>query len=193
MNVKMKVATVMVAASAMLAGGVALAQSTYGYNPTGAAQVEATAKVNVNVSIPLLVLLKVGSAGGTIDDITLTATATGMSTSGDSQAVGWNGSEPVFTSNPSSLGVAAWTNASSNATLTCSPTTAFAAGAPAISVAGTGTLNHPGVDTTCGGSVSVAPNTVTQDTWTYSMTSAAMAAATEGSYSQTVTYTITAL
>lgn len=194
MNMRMKVFAALLAGGVVCATGAAVAQSTYGYNSGATGPVAATAKVNVNVSVPLLVLLKVGTAGSTIDTLTLTATATGMTTNGDSQAVSWNGSEPVFTSTPSSLGVAAWTNSGSNATLTCAATTPFAPGAPVISVASTaGVLNHPGTNTTCGSSVTVVPNTVTQDTWTYSMTSAAMAAAKAGSYSQTVTYTITAL
>lgn len=193
-----------VAAVALAAGGAAMAESTYGYNPSGGART-ATARLNVTVNIPKLVLLRVGSSGATVDTATLNGAFSGIPggvatpVDGSDLATGWNGTAPTMSDVSSSgVNVVAWTNGS-GATLTGSLTTAFSETGmdAAVTVANSaalpgGALAHPGGALTFGGSTNITRNTVVGSTWTYSMTGAAMLGFPSGSYTAVATYTASA-
>lgn len=194
-----------VAAVALAAGGSALAESTYGYDAAGTAARTATARLNVTVNIPKLVLLRVGSSGATVDTATLTGTFSGgipggvaSPADGSNQATAWSGVAPTM-SNVSSAGVAvlAWTNGS-GATLTGSLTTPFTTAGmdAAVTVADTAAvgpgLAHPGSSLTFGGTTNITRNVLAGQTWTYSMTGAAMLGFPAGSHTAVATYTASA-
>lgn len=194
----------LVALAVLAAGGSALAESTYGYNPSGGART-ATARLNVTVNIPKLVLLRVGSSGATVDTATLNGTFSGgipggvaVPADGSDQATGWSGVAPTM-ANASSTGVAvlAWTNGS-GATLTGSLTTNFStAGMDAAvtvsnSAAVNSGLNHPGANLTFGGTTNITRNELVGATWTYEMLGTAMLGFPSGSYTAQATYTATA-
>jgi len=193
------------AAIAMMFGGAAHADGSYGYDTTGAGAVSATASVKVTVTTPKLVVLRVGAAATqTSVDFTLApsipATPTLPTTTGNSQAVTWNGAAPTFSQN--AVGAVAaylWHNNSGNAQLTCAVTTAFTTGLADTDVlvasgATANTLTHPGTDTACGSTTgALARNTVYTGSWTYSLKASVLTSATPGSDSEVVTYTATTL
>lgn len=215
MNKQLKTLALAVGACMTLATGVAQAESTYGYNAAGTGTVSATARVNIAVAVPKLILLRVGSDAATVDTVTLTAvlnpgipggiTAAAVTAAGDgnSLASGWDKTAPVFSA-PAGTPVAAasWTNSTAGASVTCSVTTAFtgASGLTSahITVANSaplagGALTHPGANTACGTPTNFAKNTLVGSTWTYSVTAAGLAAASAGTNTETVTYTATSL
>ncbi|RYF59185.1 MAG: hypothetical protein EOO27_10140 [Comamonadaceae bacterium] len=196
------------AAAALFASGSALAESTYGYNAAGAGPVSATAKVNVQVSVPLLILLRVGVDNTAVDTVAFASTPTipggpGTLVGGSSQAGGWSGAAPTFatTATNATLLASAWTNASNNGQLSCAVTTAFPAASGLTSanitvtsatVGGTG-LAHPGANTACGTNVGIPRNVVQSSNWTYGLTGAIAATAAAGTVTETVTYTAVTL
>ncbi len=206
MNVKLSVIAAAVLASVSLSNA-ARAESTYGYNSTGSgaiASVTAKADLKITVQIPQLILLKVGTSGSTIDEvilgasISIPATPTTPTTTGNNQPVNWDGNAPTisFSTTSSAVSAAAWTNASGGGSLTAS-TTGFGTAISGldsgdIQVASSGgSLTHPGTTTDFS---SVTPttfskNTVTVATWTYSVNPAMVASLGTGSASQTITYT----
>lgn len=175
------------------------ADSTYGYNAAGTGPVSATAHVDIVVNIPLLVLLRVGSAGAAIDELTFTAAPTGITVDGNSNAYSWDGTAPVFVATaPANAALTSygWTNATGGASLACTQTNNFPTGFTAsdITVASAGSLVHPGANAACAGPASTFPrNAVATSTWTYGVNAAALATAAAGSYSQNITYTATTL
>ncbi len=188
------------AAAALLSTQALHAESTYGYNSAGTGAVSATARVNVNVSIPKLIMLRVGSAGASVDnvDIALTPSSSTFG-NGDSQGFAWDGSAPTFTaSTVAGLNAFAWTNAS-GATLTgavSTPdtgTTGLTAASILVSANAADSLQHPGANTGGFTTQPIPANTLQTGTWTYSVDAAAAAAASAGAFSQTVTYTASAL
>lgn len=193
--------TAVAAAAAALFSTQALhAESTYGYSDTGTGAVSATARVNVNVTIPKLIMLRVGSEGATVDNVNIAlAPTSGSFANGDNQTFNWDGTAPVFAaSTAAGLNAFAWTNAA-GATLTgavSTPdagTTGLSAAAILVSAGATDTLQHPGANTGTFTTLPIAANTLLTGTWTYSVDAAAAAAATAGAFSQTVTYTASAL
>src|SRR5690606_37144781 len=126
-------------------------ESTYGYSAAGAGTVSATARVNVQVTVPKLIMLRVGSDSTTVDTvaITLAPSTPAAPVDGNSQAFAWDGTAPTFTASaPAGLNAYAWSN--TDATLTGSVTTTpgtTGLTAASITVASTGTLAHPGTDT----------------------------------------------
>lgn len=200
------------AGAAMLLASPGLqADSEYGYSATGSAGVTATARVNINVTVPTLILLRVGPAT-TVSTINFTATpsatdaptgATLAALTGDTNnaAANWNGAAPTFTA-PTGQMVSAftWTNSASGgqlglATAVNTPLTGITPAAITVAVAaGAGTMPvHPATTTTNANFGTFARNTLHSADWTYSVDPAALAAASAGTYEQVTTYTATAL
>jgi hypothetical protein len=206
-----------VATGLALAASGALAEQTIGYQTTAVPAI-ATAKVNVRVVVPKIVILKVGNADATVADVTFTGGLNPAVTAGNSQA-STAAIAPTFATptiartNPAGtdgvVPVAAWTNGT-GATLTCALSalagaTAFASGATAAgvpgttditvaSVAGGGNLQHPGATlTACDGTTSSAltARTVYGGTFTYG-SSLTWANLNAGTYGNVVTYTASA-
>lgn len=196
----------------VLASGFAQAESTYGYNATGAGPVVATARVTVNVTVPRMILLRVGTSGATVDALNfaaslgipggLTAAAVTLAGTGDSLASGWDGATaPTFTApTAQSLVASAWTNSTGGGQLGLATVvnTALAGLSPAsITVtptAGAGALPaHPANTATNANFGTFARNVVHSASWAYSVSAVALGAADPGSYSQETTYTATSL
>ena len=192
-----------VAAALALASGAALAESQYGYlGSGGAAAVTAQARVNLSVTVPKLILLRVGRAGATQDTLSWTVpltipTAPASLVDGSNQAATWTGAAPgVGTiTNPAAVLVWAWTNSSGGGNLNYTAT-AFGAGGPVlndITVAAPTGLAHPGSPLAANGTVvSFARNAVQTGSWTYSLGGAPLGWAA-GAYTSTVTYTATSI
>lgn len=189
------------AAALALAAGSALAESQYG---AGTGNITAQANVKLKVTVPQLILLSVGSAGATQDELVWTsswsvATAPTAPTNGNNQAATWDGSAPTATvsASPAGLAVYAWTNAAGGGSLSYAAT-AFGANGPVlgdISVASTG-VAHPAPTTLATASttpVTFGANAVQTGTWTYSLSNTNAAAWAAGEYNSTVTYTATSL
>lgn len=189
-------------ALALACTGHALAESQYGYSSTGTGSVTATAKVNLSVVIPKLILLKVGSSAGTQDTVSwaaslsIPATPTTPTTTANNTVVPWDGTAPTVTTTPTGnvLNVAAWTNAGS-ATINCSMGTWSATGGPAntsftVASGGTTPLPHPGANLGSCASTTISTNTLMSGTWTYALTGTA-SSWTAGTYTNAVTYTAT--
>jgi len=187
----------------VLASGSAVADSTYGYDTNAANNVTATANLRVPVSIPKLILLRVGSSSTTVDAVTFNATPNiptlpAVAAVGASQAATWDGTAPTFSATPTGAVVSAylWHNATAGATLSCSATTAFTSGLTAadITVSSGAGMAHPGANTACGTPTTpLARSTVHTGTWTYGISAAAMANAAAGSDFEIVTYTAVTL
>ena len=215
MNEQVKKIASIVGAIAALTSGAAMAESTYGYDntvpPGTQGAVTATAKLDIRVNIPKLILLRVGSSGADVDVATLTAKIdTGIPggianplSNGSDQATGWNGSAPVFeAASSANVRAWAWTNAAGGGKVTAAVTTDFDTAAsgllPAdITVASTalsgGGLDHPGLNTGALVATPFARNTVVSSNWVFSATPAVLAARAAGSYTQRMTYTATSL
>lgn len=187
------------AALTLACTGQALAESQYGYSSTGTGTVSANATVKLSVVIPKLILLKVGSSGGTQDTVSWAATLSipavpTAPVSGNTTVVPWDGTVPTVstTATGNVLNVAAWTNAGS-ATINCSVGTWSATGGPANSsftVGTTGTLPHPGGNLGACASTTIGTNTLLTGTWTYALTGTATSW-TAGTYTNSVLYTAT--
>ncbi|MCJ0764774.1 hypothetical protein [Variovorax terrae] len=187
---------------ALAASAPAHAESTYGYSAVGTGVVTATARVNLSVTVPKLILLKVGSSGGTIDTLSWTtgfsipATPTTPSVTANNAPVTWNGTAPTVSTSadPAALAVAAWSN-STGSTVNCAAT-AIGAGGPTLAnfaVTATGTLPHPGANLgSCAATPAIAANTLVSSNWAYAL-GGTPATWLAGAYSSVVTYTATSL
>lgn len=188
----------------------ARAESQYGYDPAGTGARTASAKLNINITIPKLILLRVGSSGATVDTAGLTAAlntgipggANNPLTDGNNNASGWDATAPIWTTATSSAVQAwAWTNASGGGKVDGAVTTALGAGiglsATDIAVASTvvsgGGLAHPGTDTGTNASTNFARNSIVSSNWVFSVPATALAGAAAGSYTQQMTYTASTL
>ncbi|WP_295371344.1 hypothetical protein [uncultured Pseudacidovorax sp.] len=189
-----------VLAGLTLVSGTALAESTYGYNAAGSGTVTATARVNLSVTVPKLILLRIGSANTTVDTLSWTSTYSIPATptvpvAGNNTAVAWDANAPTVTAgtNPGALTVSAWTNAGAG-TINCSVAAwSPATGGPAnanFAVTATGTLPHPGATLGACASTSFTSNTLATGTWAYALGGTA-SSWTAGAYTTTVTYTAT--
>ncbi|WP_020395318.1 hypothetical protein [Thiolinea disciformis] len=204
-----KILGLFTAACVLSAAGQSFAESTYGYQGTGVGGVTATAKVQVTVTVPKLILLRVGTEGSTVDNLAFTAAGSVASapttlTTGNSLASTWGDSSgavaPSFTNTAGqTLTAYAWTNASGGS-LSCATVanTMFVATngltSADVKVSSTGTLAHPGTDTSCAGpATTLTKNTLATGTWTYSILGSALATAQAGEHKQTTTYTASAL
>ncbi len=194
-----------------------MAEQTIGIQTAATAAV-ATARVNVRVVVPKIVILRVGAADATISDVNFTVEATGApATPLTGNSLAYTGAiapvltTTVATTNPTTsagvLAVGAWTNRTGGATLSCTlgalaGATAFAAGATAGGIPGTTDITvvgttpaHPGPTlTSCNGTLTspIAAMTALNGTFTYATAFTASAIAA-GTYGNTVTYTATAL
>jgi hypothetical protein len=194
-----------------------LAEQTIGVQ-AGATTAIATARVNVRVTVPKVVILRVGDANATVSDVDFTiGVGTGVPAAvGNSQAYTGaiapaGGAVTVATTNPTTtagvLTVQVWTNASAGASLTCALTalagaTPFATGATAAGVPGTndisvvsGTLHPTGNLAGCNGTLTQAATaalTVNNNTFTYG-TSFTPSAINSGIYGNIATYSATTL
>ncbi len=189
--------------------GLARAESTYGYNTAGTGNVSATAKLTISVVVPKVVVLRVGSAGNTVDTLTYNArvsipnTPTNIDgdtpgTSSNSTPVVWDGTAPS-TSVPGvatrSAAAFVWTNGS-GVSVKC-VATSFDPGGPTlanvVAAAGSGdTFTHPAANLAgCDGTPSpnLTANTLYTGTWTYTLDSSNANTWKAGAYSTTVTYT----
>lgn len=192
-----------VAAAALglaLVSSPALAESTYGYASSGVGTVTATAKVNLSVAVPKLILLRVGSANATIDTLSWQVTpgipaVPTTPVNGDNTIVDWNGTAPTFglASTTATIVASAWTNATTG-TINCAIGAWSATGGPtnanfAVS-AGAGTLPHPGATLGACASTAFTSGAVQTSTWTYTLGGTPLSW-TAGTYTNIVTYTAT--
>lgn len=204
-----------IGAALLLAQTAAMGESQYGYSPSGGTDVTASAKVEVKVTVPTLILLRVGTAGTTQDLLEFepapgvnsapTATALGGLTADVSdQAADWGGTAPTFTA-PTGQPLTAyvWTNSNGGGELGFASTITTAmsgtgALAPshitvAVSAATAGMPAHPATTSTNPNFGSFARNAVHSATWTYSVDATALEAAPAGVYEQETVYTATSL
>jgi hypothetical protein len=194
-----------------------LAEQTIGVQ-AGATTAIATARVNVRVTVPKVVILRVGDANATVSDVNFTVgVGTGVPVAaGNSQAYAGaiapaGGAVTVATTNPTTtagvLTVQVWTNATAGANLTCALTalagaTPFATGATAGGIPGTNDISvvsttlHPTANLAgCNGVTSQAATprlTVNNNSFTYS-TTFTPSAINSGVYGNIATYSATTL
>jgi hypothetical protein len=85
------------AAALALVGGPAMADSQYGYTAVVGAQVTATARVNLSIVVPKLILLRVGSTTAGGDTLLWTAgfDIPPAPTAASNQNYAWSGAAPV--------------------------------------------------------------------------------------------------
>lgn len=190
------------ALAAAFALGGAHAESTYGYQSSGAGTVTATARINLSVAVPKMILLRVGSANTTVDTLNWSVTQTipaGAVTpvTGNNTAVNWDGSAPAASiATPGQTTTAtAWTN-STGGSLNCAATAVSPAGGPTladftVAASATGSpLSHPGASLSACTSTAFTSNQVRSSTWTYTL-GGTPASWPAGTYTSTVTYTAT--
>lgn len=204
-----KLALAAAAALGLLASTGSHAESTYGYSSSGAAAVTATARINLSIVVPRVVVLRVGAAGATIDTLswafriaipglpTVNVDGALPEASGASQAVTWDGTAPTMTL----LGAAPTTNAyvwtnGANVTVNCSATPLLPATGPALTAitasAGAGTFTHPtGTLNACIATAALTAGTLRTATWTYTLDTTGSATWAPGAYSSVLTYTAT--
>ena len=198
-NMHKKGLVALVVSACLAVTGQALADSSYGYQSSGTGGVSAKANVKVTVTVPELVVLRVGSAD-VIDELKLKAQATvsgapGLITAdGNNKTATWdNTATPTLASDSKSVNMFVWTNAN-NVKLTCSSDTGLSTinlAPKDIKVASSGDINHPGTTTECAAGTNTAiPRTkLSTATWTYSVDATALSAAYAGTATQTTTYT----
>ena len=204
MNKQTKIIGALLGAALATASGVAVAESTYGYQSSGTGTVQANAQVNLKVTVPKLILLRVGSSN-TVDEISWAGTASWTAlpaaiANGDNQAADWNGAAPSFnfTTTNNALAVYAWHNNGSGggAALTFTGTAITPSGGPALSditASNTaGTPAHPGGTLGTATTVNLTSNTLYSGTWTYTL-GGTPASWLAGVYQGSVLYTATTL
>lgn len=192
-----------VAMGAMLAMGGVNADSDYGYSTDGS-NVTAQANVNLRVTIPKLILLRVGSAFNTVDELSWTIGPNGIPgvpttpAVGNNTAVDWNGTAPAYSAVAAqSVNVFAWTNAS-NATINCSVGAWSSTGGPSgadfsVTASGATSLPHPGANLGSCTSTAFPSNSLRTGSWSFSLDDTNAASWASGEYTATVTYTATGI
>ena len=182
-----------------LLGTNALAESTYGYSPSGTGTITASARLNLVINVPKLILLRVGGDGTAITDLIWNAGPTWSGAPGtlpasdvSNQATTWDGAAPTITAGtqPAALNVYAWTNATT-ATINCAVGTFAGTNSPAnadFTVTVIGTLPHPGANLGACASTTFPSNTLASGTWEYAL-SGTPASWGAGVHTNTVTYT----
>lgn len=189
-------------------GGTAVAESQYGHSATGAGQVSASADLNVVVNVPKLILLRVGTSGGTADTATLDGAFAGIPggvagpLAAGTNSSGWDDTVPVLNdASSSAVSVRAWTNSSGGGALAASVVTAFAeaglgakvtvaASAPAAG----GALPHPTASLASAATTTpFVKNAVVGSDWTFNITGTDLATLPAGTHTQLMRYTATSL
>lgn len=204
MKLQLKALSLALGAATLMAG-TAWGEETTGIQPFGTAAI-AAARLNVRVVVPNIVVLKVGSAGGTIDTVQFNVGVSGYTLGVNSQA--YTGTIPPtlsVTPGAGPVSVGAWTNAAAGASVVCALSslmgnTALPSGGVDITVAsgGAGNLTHPGGASTtlalCDGATtsSIASLTTLGGSFSYG-TSAPVTGYVAGNYGNVVTYTATTL
>jgi len=192
------------AALTLSLAGSALAESQYGYNSTGTGTVTATAHVTLSVTVPKLILLRVGANSGTISNLgwttslSIPGTPTVPTTTASNVPVDWTGAAPTSaaSTNPAGLAVFAWTN-NPNGGQIAFTATAFGTGGPTLANIGVtaagSSLAHPGANLgVTGATTNFTALTAASDTWNYAL-SGTPGGWLAGAYSSTVTYTATSI
>ncbi len=188
-----------------LLGTNALAESTYGYSPSGTGTITASARLNLVINVPKLILLRVGGDGTAITDLIWNAGPTWSGAPGtlpasdvSNQATTWDGAAPTVTiTNPADVSAFAWTNSLGGGSLAYAATS-FTAGGPTlgdITVTSAAGLAHPApavLDIASTGATAFARNTLATGSWSFAL-GGTPAAWTAGQYTSTVTYTATSL
>ena len=210
MTLQSNIAIALLGSALALAGQAAHAEAAYGYQSSGTGAVSASAKVNIKINVPKLILLRVGSDNTTVDTVAFDVkpswvTAPGALVSGaSSNNTPWDRNAPSFTASPTTAGsnilsASAWTNAP-GATLSVTTTTAMSPatgpGSASITVSSGAGLAHPGgagatLATTA--TTAIPAGAVANGTWTYDLNPAGVASWAAGTYNATVTYTASAL
>lgn len=194
-SIARRMLVVSLAALSLAGGTVAMAESQYG---SGTGTITAQAKVNLSVTVPKLILLRVGGSDTAVDTVTWTsalsipAVPTAPLPSVNNTHVDWNGAAPTVTTTSATapIAVSAWTNAGAG-TINCSVGTWNATGGPGnvdFTVAVTGSLPHPGANLASCASTTITSNALLSGTWAYTLggTPASWVANT---YTNTITYT----
>lgn len=204
-HIARRIAAVGAAALVLTGGPTAMAESQYGYATAPATTVTATARVNLAITVPKLILLRVGSttAGGDTLNWTSGFDIPPTPVVGNNQDYAWSGAAPVATTstNPAAVLASAWTNATGGGSLSYTAS-AFGAGGPVLgnitvtSGASTGTLlNHPLPATLATASTTptaFAANTLVNSNWSYAL-AGTPASWQSGAYTSTIVYTATSL
>lgn len=181
--------------------GVAIAESRITVTSGTGSNLSATARLNVVVSVPKVLYLRVGDSGTTVNTVTLTAGLSGgLGVQSDQP---FAGSVPVGSgsitatddsgASDGSIGVQLWTN-NGTASLGCSGS-ALTSGANTIPLSditvtssGGGTLAHPGSNLNCTAASrgSTGVNSLT-DSWSFAYAPTTLPAG--GNYTTQITYT----
>lgn len=196
MKLQLKALSIALGAATLMAGS-AWGEATSTSGPFAGGPYAATARLNVTIAVPKVVILRVGALGGAIDTVAFTSTVGSVAVGGPS---GYSGAIPPTSSGVTSTGspvvVQVYTN-NGSADLTCSSAAMLpaTAGGPTLSdvtvTNGLATVAHPGANLTCVGLTALAgmtPTTSRDDSWTYALAGTPFAA---GAYSTQVTYTAT--
>lgn len=183
-------------AALSLAGGTAMAESQYG---SGTGTITAQAKVKLSVTVPKLIVLRVGANNALVDQLSWTSAlgipgvpTTPLATAANTN-VDWSGAAPTVTTTTAAgaLTVYAWTNAGAG-TINCAlGAWNILTGGPAnadFTVTTTGTLPHPGPNLGACASTGFPSNTVATGTWTYVL-GGTPASWVANVYTNTITYT----
>ena len=172
--------------------------------------ISATAKINVNVSVPRILYLAVGSTGATVDSVDFVVGAAGITGALPVSDQAFAGAVPIGagsvtvtdTQTANAQGTVSarlWSN-SGTATLGCT-STAIASGALTLplgdfKVTSAGTLSHPGADLSACTGTAVSAGAAGaggisdfSGTWAFSYVPSVLPPA--GTYAGTVTYTAT--
>ena len=207
-NSKSNKPSLIVGAALAFVATFAQAEQTIGIQNPGATPAIATARVNVRVIVPKIVILRVGAADTTISDVNFTVGVTPAVTGAPGNSLAYSGSiAPSLGTTVATLATGAWTNVVGGAKLTCSLSalpgaTPFAAGATTGGVPGTDDITvvgttpaHPGGSLTqCKGTANspITALNALAGTFTYS-TGFTATAISSGTYGNIVTYTATTL
>ena len=209
MRTQLRALTAAIGLGMVLASVPAMGESEYGYDAAGGAgAVTAQSQLNIKITVPKLILLRVGAQAGPISDATLTAALSGgipggavAPVDGSNAAANWNGDAPVWADASSgNIQAWAWTNAKNGGRVSASADTGLTGSGLTpgnVTVASTavsgGGLAHPGTNTGTNVNTDFTSNTLVSSTWVFSVSAAGLAGAYAGSYTQVMTYTATTL
>ena len=198
-----KNAAFLVGMAAALLAGTVHAESRVTAVSSGTTALSTTSKLNVSVSVPRILYLRVGDAGATINSVTFTVGLTGLTPLPQNDVV-YSGAMPVGVgaisvadtngTSDGQVAVQLWTN-NGTANLNCSGaaltsgTNTIALSQITVTSAAAGTLGHPGGSLACTSATrgSAGVNNLS-DTWTYAYTAPATLPAA-GNYTTQITYT----